>query len=95
MNRDETQRLCTLGDIPDGGARGFTLERPAGPSLRVLAVRRGDAVHAYLNRCATHGAIFRVEDGVCLAGPCQGDQLTPLPLERRGEELRAPLDPED
>jgi len=30
--------------------------------------------------CATHGAIFRVEDGVCLAGPCQGDQLEPWPV---------------
>jgi nitrite reductase/ring-hydroxylating ferredoxin subunit len=29
--------------------------------------------------CATHGAEFRVEDGLCLAGPCQGDRLTPVP----------------
>jgi nitrite reductase/ring-hydroxylating ferredoxin subunit len=25
--------------------------------------------------CATHGAIFRKEDGRCLAGPCAGDRL--------------------
>jgi nitrite reductase/ring-hydroxylating ferredoxin subunit len=118
LSREETQRLCAVDDIPDGGSRGFTLQRATGPALRVLAVRRGEAVYAYLNRCphrgtpldwrpddfldregrhivcASHGALFRVEDGVCLAGPCQGDQLTPLPLERRGEELRAPVDPE-
>lgn len=25
--------------------------------------------------CATHGAHFRVEDGVCISGPCRGDRL--------------------
>lgn len=29
--------------------------------------------------CATHGAIFRKEDGVCIAGPCAGDRLEPVP----------------
>jgi nitrite reductase/ring-hydroxylating ferredoxin subunit len=40
--------------------------------------------------CATHGALFRVEDGVCFAGPCAGDQLTPVPLQLSGGVLRAP-----
>ena len=30
--------------------------------------------------CGGHGALFRVEDGVCTAGPCAGDRLTPWPL---------------
>ena len=30
--------------------------------------------------CATHGARFRIEDGHCIAGPCEGDALTPLPV---------------
>jgi nitrite reductase/ring-hydroxylating ferredoxin subunit len=25
--------------------------------------------------CATHGALFRIEDGYCLAGPCAGKSL--------------------
>lgn len=25
--------------------------------------------------CATHGALFRLDDGVCVAGPCVGDAL--------------------
>lgn len=29
-------------------------------------------------QCATHGALFIPEDGHCIAGPCQGDALTPL-----------------
>lgn len=28
--------------------------------------------------CATHGALFRIEDGHCVAGPCAGRGLTPL-----------------
>ncbi|MEP1030606.1 MAG: Rieske 2Fe-2S domain-containing protein, partial [Alphaproteobacteria bacterium] len=28
--------------------------------------------------CATHGALFRIEDGHCVAGPCVGRGLTPI-----------------
>jgi nitrite reductase/ring-hydroxylating ferredoxin subunit len=28
--------------------------------------------------CATHGALFRIADGVCLSGPCRGEALTPV-----------------
>lgn len=31
--------------------------------------------------CATHGAQFRIEDGFCIAGPCLGLSLTPVPIE--------------
>jgi nitrite reductase/ring-hydroxylating ferredoxin subunit len=27
--------------------------------------------------CATHGAMFRIADGHCIAGPCVGDRLAP------------------
>ena len=30
--------------------------------------------------CATHGARFRVEDGYCVAGPCQGQSLRAVPV---------------
>jgi nitrite reductase/ring-hydroxylating ferredoxin subunit len=33
--------------------------------------------------CATHGAEFRLADGVCLRGPCRGDSLTAVPCEVR------------
>ena len=29
--------------------------------------------------CATHAAEFQIEDGMCLRGPCRGDQLTRVP----------------
>lgn len=34
-------------------------------------------------QCATHGARFRVEDGMCIAGPCLGLPLTPVPASVR------------
>jgi nitrite reductase/ring-hydroxylating ferredoxin subunit len=45
--------LCRLDDITDGAARGFD---PPGAEFRALfAVRRGDAVHVYVNRCPHAG----------------------------------------
>jgi len=32
-------------------------------------------------RCSTHGALFRVEDGHCVAGPCRGFSLAQLSVE--------------
>jgi len=29
-----------------------------------------------LIQCATHGALFSIDSGECLAGPCQGQHLT-------------------
>lgn len=31
--------------------------------------------------CATHGALFRLEDGFCVAGPCEGDGLSKVQVE--------------
>lgn len=51
--------------------------------------------HEFLDRngrhivCATHGARFRIEDGVCVAGPCQGDELEPWPVAVRDGALWA------
>lgn len=37
--------------------------------------------------CATHGAVFAPDTGICLEGPCPGARLEPLPVTRRGDEL--------
>lgn len=34
-----------------------------------------------LIQCVTHGALFRIEDGLCLAGPCYGQHLLAVPFE--------------
>ena len=33
-----------------------------------------------LIQCSTHGALFRIEDGRCLAGPCKGKYLLAVPF---------------
>jgi nitrite reductase/ring-hydroxylating ferredoxin subunit len=33
-----------------------------------------------LIQCATHDALFRIEDGVCVAGPCPGKRLFPTDI---------------
>lgn len=33
--------------------------------------------------CTTHGALFTIDDGLCIAGPCVDDKLTPIDIEIR------------
>lgn len=40
-----------------------------------------------LIRCSNHGALFRIEDGVCLAGPCVGTALSRLEVRMDSDEL--------
>ena len=98
--------LAPLDIIPDGTARNFVLELRAG-RFHGFAVRTGDAVHGYVDRCPHagfpltpeldqyltergdliqchwHGALFRIDDGLCVGGPCPGAHLTPWPLTVR------------
>jgi nitrite reductase/ring-hydroxylating ferredoxin subunit len=32
-------------------------------------------------QCSTHGALFQLENGYCVAGPCRGESLTELKLD--------------
>lgn len=35
--------------------------------------------------CASHGALFARDNGLCIAGPCPGQSLTPVPIEVLGQ----------
>ena len=98
--------LCRLEDIPDGDARGFEVD-----SGSVVAVRRGETVRLYRNRCphlgielnfqpdvfldregefiqcANHGALFEIDSGFCVAGPCSGQYLEALPCRIHDGEI--------
>ena len=37
--------------------------------------------------CRNHGALFQLDDGLCVWGPCTGKALESLPYEREGEAL--------
>lgn len=38
-------------------------------------------------QCHTHGALFRIEDGLCIAGPCLGRALAPVAIRVEDQEL--------
>lgn len=38
-------------------------------------------------QCSTHGALFNMQDGHCIAGPCAGQDLTALSLEYRDDQI--------
>lgn len=47
---------------------------------------------ASLIRCASHGALFLIESGECVAGPCAGERLRALPCREDAEGLWVELD---
>tara|TARA_R110002012_G_scaffold49210_2_gene127365 strand:+ start:1237 stop:1578 length:342 start_codon:yes stop_codon:yes gene_type:complete len=42
-------------------------------------------------QCSTHGALFEPGSGKCIAGPCQGDQLTALAVQDLAGEIQVRL----
>ncbi len=99
----ETVVLCRLDDLADPGSREFKWGAGIWP-LEFFAVRKGERVSGFVNRCPhagnplnwqpnrflnrdgdrilcnSHGAVFRIDDGVCVDGPCPGEALEPVPL---------------
>lgn len=64
----------------DGGPIGF---RNACPHMGIMLdweARRMVTRDGRFLRCTGHGALFRRADGVCVAGPCEGDALERVPL---------------
>ncbi|MDY6828308.1 MAG: Rieske (2Fe-2S) protein [Pseudomonadota bacterium] len=37
--------------------------------------------------CSTHGALFTLDQGECVFGPCLGDHLEAIPFEVRGNTV--------
>lgn len=42
-----------------------------------------------LIQCAMHGALFRIDDGYCVSGPCVDQSLQAIPAEIKGGFLYA------
>ena len=55
---------------------------PLAKQLDEYLTPKGDLI-----ACSWHGALFRVEDGLCVGGPCAGARLTPWPVAVVGGEL--------
>jgi nitrite reductase/ring-hydroxylating ferredoxin subunit len=86
-------RAFTIGG-GDWPLRGFVVR--AGAHLRAYVNRCPHAGHPLnllpgrfftpdgaLILCSSHGALFEKLTGYCVAGPCAGRALTPVPLEVR------------
>ena len=43
-----------------------------------------DRTHVH---CSNHGALFRIEDGYCVRGPCAGESLQSVEAAVRGKEV--------
>ena len=54
----------------------------------VLHVYRGE-----LLMCAHHGALFRLDDGMCTDGPCLGHPLDSIPVRVEGDHVVLAVDP--
>jgi nitrite reductase/ring-hydroxylating ferredoxin subunit len=64
----------------EGSIRGYVNACPhQGTPLEIFPDRFFDAPGLHLI-CRTHGALFRPEDGFCVAGPCAGKSLDPVPV---------------
>lgn len=37
--------------------------------------------------CAMHGALFRIEDGLCISGPCVDQALTPVAFRIENDQI--------
>jgi len=42
--------------------------------------------------CSTHGALFGIEGGVCIRGPCVGDRLEAIPIRINKGVILVPSD---
>jgi nitrite reductase/ring-hydroxylating ferredoxin subunit len=40
-----------------------------------------------LIQCSNHGAKFHIDDGLCISGPCKGEQLVPVRTEIRSGNI--------
>lgn len=38
-------------------------------------------------QCATHGALFTIENGECVAGPCPGEMLESIPCRIENDQV--------
>jgi len=41
-----------------------------------------DHTHSLI-QCSMHGALFRIEDGLCISGPCANQSLTAIDIDEK------------
>lgn len=75
----------------DGAFHAFINSCPhTGANLEWLEDQFLDMDKAFI-QCATHDALFEVDSGLCVAGPCVDDHLTAIELELKNDTIVAHL----
>ncbi len=73
----------------EGGLHGYVDSCPhTGAPLPAEPDRYLDAKGEWI-LCWNHGAMFRIDDGLCVAGPCVKRSLRPWAVEVRGDDVVA------
>lgn len=93
-------RAVVLPRGPQGRPRQAILVRDASGALRAylnLCMHMPIPIDAFSGDflspdgtellCRTHGASYRLDDGLCVRGPCVGRSLVRLGLVREGDDL--------
>lgn len=44
-------------------------------------------------QCANHSALFQIEDGLCIFGPCQGESLVTVAVQLIGNDVWLAAEP--
>ncbi len=71
--------LVRVGD----GVHGYLNRCPHAGHPLDLRPQRFLTADGSLILCSSHGALFEKRTGYCVAGPCAGRSLTPVPLQVR------------
>ncbi|MBI3114091.1 MAG: Rieske 2Fe-2S domain-containing protein [Rhodospirillales bacterium] len=71
------------------GAKAFVYVNSCPHTGMPLDFQPGQFLNAgrTLIQCSTHGAQFRIDDGYCVSGPCEGDNLTAVETEIRAGRI--------
>lgn len=57
-----------------------------GIQLEMIPDQFLDSSHSLIT-CSMHGALFRIEDGLCISGPCLEQALEPITLTQENDTL--------
>jgi nitrite reductase/ring-hydroxylating ferredoxin subunit len=57
-----------------------------GVQLEMVPDQFLDSSHSLI-MCAMHGALFRIDDGLCISGPCLDQALTSIPFKIENQHI--------
>ena len=84
---EPAQELACFVIAYDGKVYGYVNSCPhRGTELDWQAGEVFEETGLYL-MCATHGALFEPDSGLCVGGPCQGAKLRPLAITVLGNDV--------